>query len=70
MQKMYYRRGHPTLEATIKNIAYGNKSELFLHIYIFFRTFAVANLRRGMSAHPRRGEQTYERRLLALCSDL
>ena len=28
------------LEATAKNIAYDNKSKLFLHIYIFFRTFA------------------------------
>ena len=41
MQKMYYLRGHPTLEATIKNVDYGNKRELFLHIYIFFTTFAI-----------------------------
>ena len=42
----------------------------FLRICIFCCTFAVANLRQGMSAHQRRGEQTYERRLLALCSDV
>ena len=29
------------LEATVKNVAYNNKSKLFLHIYIFFRTFAA-----------------------------
>ena len=28
------------LEATAKNVAYDNKNEFFLHIYIFFSTFA------------------------------
>ena len=30
------------LEATEKNVAYDKKSKLFLYIYIFFSTFAVA----------------------------
>ena len=29
-------RGHPTLEATAKNVAYGNKSKLFFCTYTFF----------------------------------
>ena len=33
--------GTSILEDTVKNVAYGNKSKLFLHIYIFFRTFAA-----------------------------
>ena len=34
-------REHLNLRNYCKNVAYGNKSKLFLHIYIFFRTFAA-----------------------------
>ena len=41
MQIFYYLRGHLFLEALEKNVAYGNKNVFFLHIYIFFTTFAA-----------------------------
>ena len=37
---LLYFEGTLILEATVKNVVYGNKNEFFLLISIFFRTFA------------------------------